>query len=90
MFNPKELDQVVRALVLVAFPSGLRFEFPWAQTILWGQSVSEVRVLPVSCGGGSLHGSEVHPTGMGTRIDPVLDEFFVIKKNDIEFSNTLQ
>jgi len=77
---------VIRALVLVAFPSGLRFEFLWVQIIPWGQSVGEIRVLFDPCGGGSLHGSEVHPTGMGTRIGPVLDGFFVIKKKLISSS----
>ena len=33
IFNPKKLAQVVRALVLVAFPSSLRFKSPWVQTV---------------------------------------------------------
>jgi len=34
--NPKGLAQVLRALVLVAFSLGLRFESPWVQIIPWG------------------------------------------------------
>ena len=34
--EPKDLAQVVKAFVLMAFPLGLRFEFTWVQTISWG------------------------------------------------------
>jgi hypothetical protein len=36
--KPKGLTQVVRALVLVAFPLDLRIEFPRVQTVPWGYS----------------------------------------------------
>lgn len=39
--NPKELAQVAKALKLVAFPSGLKFEFFWVQTILYGHANGE-------------------------------------------------
>jgi hypothetical protein len=41
------MAQVVRALVLAAFLSGLRFE-----SLFWGQPVGEVGVLPSPYGGG--------------------------------------
>jgi len=50
------------------------------QTILWGQPASEARVLPDPCEDGALHGSEVYLTGVGTRSDPALEGFPVIKK----------
>jgi len=78
--NPKGLAQVVRTLVLMAFLLGLRFESPWVQTIPWGQPADEARVLPNSCEGDTLHGSEVYPTGMDPRSGPSLEGFLVIKK----------
>jgi hypothetical protein len=68
---------VVRALVLVAFLSDLRFKFPWVQTIFLGQPAGGAGVLPNSCVGGALHGSEVYPTKVKW---PYLGGFFVIKK----------
>jgi hypothetical protein len=65
ILNPKGLAQVVRALVLVAFPSGLRFESPWVQTILWGQPGGKAWVLSDPCRGGALHRFEVYTTEEG-------------------------
>jgi hypothetical protein len=48
--NPKGLAQVVRALVLVLFLSGLRFKSPCVQSILWGQPAGEAGVLSDPCG----------------------------------------
>jgi len=89
LFNPKGLAQVVRALVLVAFPLGLRFESPWVQTIHWDQPVGEVGVLPDLCRGGALHWSEVYPTGIGIRNDPALVRFLVIKKKPLTLRGLL-
>jgi len=50
---------MIRALVFVVVSWSLRFESPWMQTIHWGQSADEIRVLPNPCGGGALHESEV-------------------------------
>jgi hypothetical protein len=61
--NLKGLAQVVRALVLVAFPSSLRFESPLVQTILWDQPISEAGVLSNPCGGGHF-----------TRVQGLLDK----------------
>jgi hypothetical protein len=36
---------VIRALVLVAFALGLRFELSWVQTIHWGKPTGEAKVL---------------------------------------------
>jgi len=71
---------VERALDLVAFPSALRFESPLGANNSLGQPAGEVRVLPDPCGGSALHGSEVYLTGVGTRSDPALEGFLVIKK----------
>ena len=60
--NFKGLAQVVRALVLVVFPSSLRFESSLVQTVLWGQPIGEVGVLPDPCGGGTLHRFKVYLT----------------------------
>jgi hypothetical protein len=48
------------------------------QTIIWGQLTSEAGVLPNPCGWGTLHGSEVYLTGVGTQSGPALEGFFVI------------
>jgi hypothetical protein len=56
---------VVRVLVLVAFPSGLRLESPWVETIHWGQPASKATVLPIPCGWGALYGSEIYSTVVG-------------------------
>jgi len=77
---PKELAQVVRKLVLIAFSSGLRFGSLWVKTILWSQFVSEVGVLSDPCRGGALHGFEVCPTWIGTRNSSASKGFFIIKK----------
>jgi hypothetical protein len=69
---------VIRALVLVAFPSGLRFESSWPQTIPWGQSAGEAVVLPDPCGGDALYGSKVYSTGVGTRCGSALEGFLFI------------
>lgn len=87
--TPRGWLKVVRALVLVAFPLGLRFESPWVQTIPWDQSVDEVGVLPGLCRGGALHGSEVYPTGIGIRNDPALERFLVIKKKSLTLRRLL-
>jgi hypothetical protein len=50
------------------------------QTIFWGQPADEVGVLPDPCGGGALYGFEVYLIGVGTRSDPALKGFLVIKK----------
>jgi hypothetical protein len=62
LINPKGLAQVVRALVLVAFPSSLRFESAWVQSIPWGQLAGKAGVLPDPCGGSALHRLEVYMT----------------------------
>jgi hypothetical protein len=49
------------------------------QIILWGQPASEVGVLSDPCGGGTLHGSEVYLTRVGTGSDSVLEGFLKIK-----------
>jgi hypothetical protein len=49
------------------------------QTIPWGESAGEVRVLPDSCGGDTLHGSEVYQTWMGTQSDLASEGLLVIK-----------
>jgi hypothetical protein len=65
--NPNWLAQVVRALVLVAFPLGLRFESFLVQTIYWGQPAGKTGVSLDLYGGSVLHRSEVYSTGVGTR-----------------------
>jgi hypothetical protein len=69
------LAQVVRALVFVVVPWGLRFESPLVQTIFWGQPAGEVGVLPDLCGDGVLHESEVYLTWVDIRSDPALKGF---------------
>jgi hypothetical protein len=49
------------------------------QTIPWGQSAGEAGVLFDSYGRSALHGFDVYLTGVGTRSDPALEGFFVIK-----------
>jgi len=78
--NPEGLAQVVRALVFVVVPWDLRFKSPWVQIIYWSQPDGEVGVLPDPSGGSALHRFEVYLTGMGTRSDPALEGFLVIKK----------
>ena len=72
MLNPTGLAQVVRALVLLAFPLDLRFEFPWVQTISWGQPTNEVKVLLDQCGIRALHRSKIYPIWVGTWSGPLL------------------
>jgi hypothetical protein len=50
------------------------------QTTHWGQPAGEGRVLPDSCGGKALHGSEVYVIGVGSRSGLALVGFLVIKK----------
>jgi len=69
---------VVKALVLVAFSSSLKFESPRVQTIHWGQPAHEAGILPDPCEGDALHGSEVYPTWVGTRNSPALKGLLVI------------
>jgi hypothetical protein len=63
---------VVKPLVLVAFSSSLRFEFPWVQTILW--------VQPDPLGGGGGHFTKVRGLpNMGKHMKwPCLGRFLVI------------
>jgi len=62
----------------VAFPSGLKFESPWVQSISWGQPASKAGVLPDPCGGSALHGFKVYQTRVSTRSDPALEGFLYI------------
>jgi len=50
------------------------------QTILWGQPADKAEVLPDSCEGGALHGSEVYLIGVDIRSGPALEGFLLIKK----------
>jgi len=50
------------------------------QIILWGQLVGEAGVLPDPCRWGTLHGSEVYLTVVGTRSGLTLEGFLIIKK----------
>jgi hypothetical protein len=55
-------------------------EFLCVWTILLDQPVDEVGVLLDPYGMNVLHGSEVYLTGFGTRSDPALLRFLIIKK----------
>jgi hypothetical protein len=50
------------------------------QIILWDWLADEVVVLPDSCGGDSLHESEVYLTEIGTRSSLTLKEFLILEK----------
>jgi len=54
------------------------------QIILWGQLVGEAGVLPDPCRWGTLHGSEVYLTVVGTRSGLTLEGFLIIKKKKKE------
>jgi hypothetical protein len=51
---------------------------------LGAMPIGEVGALPDPYGGDALYGSKVYLKGVGTRSDPIMEGFFVIKKRERE------
>jgi hypothetical protein len=72
-----------KGLGLCSIPIKSKVQIPLDANNSLDQLVGETEVvLPDLCEGGTLHWSEVYPTGIGTRSDSTLEEFLIIKRKN--------